>query len=220
MTYAIYGAGGFGREVAPLAQDLVDSLDDISSQDFGDPVVLVSDNPAEVGKTVDGFSIISFEELAERHSYRRVILAVSDANVRRMLSKKVSDAGLSFGTVEAQTYRSLRNVEIGQGAVLCEYTMTGPNVRIGEHFQAGAYSYVHHDCVVGNFVTLAPRVSINGNTSIEDDVYIGTGAVLRQGEPGRPLRIGKGAVIGMGAVVTKDVPAGVTVYGNPARQKT
>ena len=66
-------------------------------------------------------------------------------------------------------------------------------------------------------MTLAPRVCINGNTVIEDDVYVGTGAILRQGTPDKPLRIGKGAVIGMGAVVTKDVAPGETVVGNPAR---
>lgn len=49
-------------------------------------------------------------------------------------------------------------------------------------------------------------------------VWVGAGAVLRQGKPGKPLVIGKGAVVGMGAVVTKDVAAGVTVVGNPARR--
>ena len=49
------------------------------------------------------------------------------------------------------------------------------------------------------------------------DEDIGTGAVLRQGQPGQPLVIGRGAVVGMGAVVTKSVPPGATVVGNPAR---
>ncbi len=52
---------------------------------------------------------------------------------------------------------------------------------------------------------------------IDDNAYIGTGAILKQGTPEKPLRISKGAIIGMGAVVTKDVPAGVTVIGNPVR---
>ena len=71
--------------------------------------------------------------------------------------------------------------------------------------------------MIGDFVTFAPGVHCNGNVHIEDFAYLGAGAIIRQGQPGRPLRIGRGAVVGMGAVVTKDVPPGVTVVGNPAR---
>jgi acetyltransferase-like isoleucine patch superfamily enzyme len=83
---------------------------------------------------------------------------------------------------------------------------------------ANIYSYVAHDCRIGDFVTFAPRACCNGNVVIEDHAYIGTGAVIRQGRPGRSLVIGRGVVVvGMGAVVTRDVPPGVTVVGNPAR---
>ncbi len=71
--------------------------------------------------------------------------------------------------------------------------------------------------MVGDFVTFAPGVHCNGNVVIEDHAYIGTGAILKQGQPGKPLVIGRGAVVGMGAVVTKSVAAGATVVGNPAR---
>jgi acetyltransferase-like isoleucine patch superfamily enzyme len=53
-------------------------------------------------------------------------------------------------------------------------------------------------------------VKCNGNIHIEDHAYIGAGAVIKQGTPAQPLVIGRGAVVGMGAVVTKSVPAGVT----------
>jgi acetyltransferase-like isoleucine patch superfamily enzyme len=52
---------------------------------------------------------------------------------------------------------------------------------------------------------------------IGDHTYIGSGAIIRHGQPGQPIRIGAGAVVGMGAVVTRDVAAGTTVVGNPAR---
>ena len=77
--------------------------------------------------------------------------------------------------------------------------------------------YVAHDCVIGDFVTFAPGVKCNGNIIVEDHAYVGTGAVIKQGRPDRPLVIGRGAVVGMGSVVTKDVPPGETVVGNPAR---
>jgi sugar O-acyltransferase (sialic acid O-acetyltransferase NeuD family) len=108
-------------------------------------------------------------------------------------------------------------VEIGEGALISPFVTLTSNIRIGAHFQANLYSYVEHDCIVGDFVTFAPRVACNGNVHIGDHAYIGTGAVLRQGRPGAPLKIGEGAVVGMGAVVTKDVAPGTTVVGVPAR---
>jgi acetyltransferase-like isoleucine patch superfamily enzyme len=55
---------------------------------------------------------------------------------------------------------------------------------------------------------------------VEDFAYVGTGAVLRQGDPHAPLVVGQEAVVGMGAVVTRSVPRGATVVGNPARPLT
>ncbi|MBP6191585.1 MAG: acetyltransferase, partial [Acinetobacter sp.] len=108
-------------------------------------------------------------------------------------------------------------LELDEGSALSPFVTIGSNVRIGKCFQANLYSYVEHDCVIGDFVTFAPGVKCNGNIHIEDHVYIGAGAVIKQGTPAQPLVIGRGAVVGMGAVVTKSVPAGVTVVGNPAR---
>ena len=96
-------------------------------------------------------------------------------------------------------------------------TMLTGSARIGRQFQCNIYSYVAHDCRIGDYVTFAPRVSCNGNVVIDDYAYVGTGAVLKQGTQDKPLRIGKGAIVGMGAVVTKDVEAGAVVVGNPAK---
>ena len=101
--------------------------------------------------------------------------------------------------------------------MLSPFVTLTSNIRIGRCFHANLYSYVEHDCVIGDFVTFAPGVMCNGNVHIEDHAYIGTGAVIRQGQPGKPLVIGKRAVVGMGAVVTRDVAPGTTVVGNPAR---
>jgi sugar O-acyltransferase (sialic acid O-acetyltransferase NeuD family) len=130
--------------------------------------------------------------------------------------EKCESAGLSFCSALALDHARYDDIEIKEGAICCANTMITSNVRIGRHFHLNIYSYVAHDCVVGDFVTFAPGVRCNGRVHIADFAYIGTSAVFRQGEEGKPLRIGKGAIVGMGAVVTKDVPDGVTVVGNPA----
>lgn len=199
MKIAIYGPGGFGRELVQAAHDAVAAS--------GGQVVFVSDNPEEVGQTVCGLPVIGAGALD-----CPAVIAIGDAAIRRRIADRIT-----AGSLVAATHRRGPDVVVGEGAVFCDFTIVTASARIGRHFHCNIYSYVAHDCVIGDFVTFAPKVACNGNVHIEDDVYVGTGAVLRQGTPGKPLRIGKGAVIGMGAVVTKDVPPGVTIIGNPAR---
>jgi acetyltransferase-like isoleucine patch superfamily enzyme len=93
------------------------------------------------------------------------------------------------------------------------------SARLGRHVQLNTFAQVSHDCVLEDFVTVAPNVSCNGWVHIEEGAFIGASAVIRNGEPGKPLRIGRGATVGMGAVVVGSVPAGATVVGNPARPR-
>ena len=122
-----------------------------------------------------------------------------------------------FIEARAKNVVQLDDVKIGEGAVLCSFVTLTSNISIGRNFHANLYSYVEHDCIIGDYVTFAPGVMCNGNIVIEDHAYIGAGAMIRQGKPSNPLIIGRGAVIGMGAVVTKNIPANTTVVGNPAR---
>ena len=70
---------------------------------------------------------------------------------------------------------------MGDGAALSPFVTLTSNIRIGRHFHANLYSYVEHDCVIGDFVTFAPAVKCNGNVVIEDHAYIGAGAVATAG---------------------------------------
>ncbi len=207
-AYAIFGTGGFGREVAPLARGMPASARD---------VVFATDNMSEFGSTLNGISVISFNDLVSPvHRHRQVIIAVAEPATRRTIAARCMGQGLQFAHVAASTVKSYDDVRIGTGAILCENVLLTSNIRIGVHFHCNIYSYVAHDCVIGDFVTFAPRVNCNGNVHIEDDVYVGTGAFIKQGI-GMPLTIGRGAVIGMGAVVTKDVPPGSVIIGNPGK---
>ena len=179
-------------------------------------LVFVDDDPEL--EAVNGHAVLSFEGFKSRaQEHGRVSLAIADGQTREKLAGLCAQAGIKAWELRAANVRIFDDVQLGEGAILCPFVCITSNVIIGKQFHANIYSYVAHDCVIGDFVTFGPRVSCNGNIVIEDHAYIGTGAVLRQGKPGKPLRIGRGAVVGMGAVVTKDVAPGTTVVGNPAR---
>jgi sugar O-acyltransferase (sialic acid O-acetyltransferase NeuD family) len=146
-----------------------------------------------------------------------VCIAIANSQIRQRLALQCAADGLGFFEVRAPNVVQMDDVQLGDGAILSPFVTLASNIRIGQHFHANLYSYVEHDCMIGDFVTFAPGVKCNGNVVIEDHAYIGAGAVIKQGVPGAPLVIGRGAVVGMGAVVTKSVPAGTTVVGNPAR---
>jgi len=154
--------------------------------------------------------------LAEPAPSRHISLAIANSAVREKLAARCVADGVDFFEVRVANVVVLDEVEIGPGAVLFPFVNLTSNIRIGQHFHSNMYSYVAHDCVIGNFVTFAPAVKCNGNIVIENHAYIGTGAIIKQGRPRRPITIGERAVVGAGAVVTKNVPAVVTVIGNPA----
>ena len=93
----------------------------------------------------------------------------------------------------------------------------GSNVKIGKYFHANLYSYIEHDCEIGDFVTLAPGVKCNGNVKIEDNVFVGSGAIIINGNKKRKITIGKNAIIGAGTVIVKNVKANSKIVGNPGR---
>lgn len=209
--YGVYGASGCGRGVMPLAWQ------QLCRQGIGrDRLVFVDDQPP--APVVNGRRVLTYREfLASPARRRHVVLAIADSRLRAVLAERCHKDGVESWSVTAANVVVMDEVEIGEGAILSPFVTLTSNIRIGRHFQANLYSYVEHDCVIGDFVTFAPGAKCNGNIVIEKHAYIGSGAVIRQGNAGRPLVIGEAAVVGMGAVVTRDVPAGTTVVGNPAK---
>jgi sugar O-acyltransferase (sialic acid O-acetyltransferase NeuD family) len=209
--FAIYGASGYGREIMPLARAQLRQQGILSER-----LVFVDD--ATEARVVLGHPVLRYTEfMGTEASGRHVALAIADGSVRERLAGRCRSDGVEAWTIVAENVVMLDGIELGEGALLSPFAMLTSNIRIGRHFQANIYSYVAHDCVIGDFVTFAPGVCCNGNVVVEDHAYIGTGAIIRQGKPEKPLVIGRNAMVGMGAVVTRDVPSGVTVVGNPAK---
>ena len=212
--YGLWGAGGFGRETMPLMRDWVSR---VASSD-SEAVFVVDDDYIEK-KVINGYRVISATAFLAERQERYFNIAIAESSVRETIAIRAIKAGAKPLSFYAPTVRLVDQNEIGEGAILCDHVVITANAKIGKFFHANLYSYVAHDCVIGDYVTFAPRVSCNGGVIVEDYAYIGTGAVLRNGTAEKPIRIGKGAVIGMGAVVVESVPPHTTVIGNPAKPK-
>lgn len=212
--FGVIGAGGFGREVMPLA---VRQIETTVGHDATELVFVVEDAFPIASAFVNGHRVLTLSQfLTEPASERRYSIAIGDASTRARIAASIpADAAQPFSVV-AETHVSLAANVLGDGAILCSFSHITSNTRIGTFFNAHIYSSVAHDCTIGDFVTFGPGALCNGHVHIEDYAYIGAGAVIRDGTK-RAMVIGKGAVIGMGAVVTKSVAPGVTVVGNPAR---
>lgn len=202
----IYGASGFGREVLPLVRE-----------QYADAQLCFVDDGSQDSE-LNGYPVYTYQAyLSLPQSDKAVVFAIANSQVREILEAKCKQDNLPVLSVQASNAVVLDAVVIGEGAILCHFTQLTSNIKIGKQFHLNIYSYVAHDCVIGDYVTFAPGVRCNGNIHIEDHAYIGAGAIIKQGSPDKPLVIGKGAVVGMGAVVTKNVPAGAVVVGNPAK---
>ena len=208
--YAVFGASGCGRGIMPLARTQL--------QAQGLPLerlVFVDDQPG--ASWVNGQAVMSYDKFLRTSSIsKHVVVAVANSSVRAKLAYRCAADDIQPWSVAASNVVIMDDVTLGVGAALSPFVTLTSNIRIGKCFHANLYSYVEHDCVIGDFVTFAPGVKCNGNVVVEDHAYIGAGAVIKQGSKGQPLVIGRGAVVGMGAVVTRSVPAGITVVGNPA----
>jgi sugar O-acyltransferase (sialic acid O-acetyltransferase NeuD family) len=193
-------------------------LREMVRQRHGDNADVVFIEHAPASTQVNGVRVVSTEAfLAAPPATTYFNVALANPHMRKVVCEQFLLAGLKPVSIISQQTVVMGPAEIGEGAIICGFCTITTNIKIGRFFHANIYSYVEHDCVIGDYVTFAPRVNCNGNIVIKDLAYVGTAAAIRQGVYGAPTLIGRGATIGMGAVVINSVADGNTVVGNPAK---
>ena len=208
---AIYGGGGFAREVAWLVQACAAAGVDCV------PVCFIEDNEARQGSILNGLPALSLEQTRLRFPDARVVAGVGSPRTRERLMERASAAGFEFATVIHPRVERSEWIEFGAGTVVCAGNILTTNISMGAHIQINLDCTVGHDVVFGDYTTLAPGVHISGWVHTGKRVYFGTGAVVVNGVEDAPLVLGDDVVVGAGACVTKSVPPGLTVVGVPAK---
>ena len=208
--YGIYGAGGCGRGLIPFVyQNFFSKFTKI---------IFVDDN-LNIKKKIDGYQVISYEKFKKLNIKKKFLLiGISDVKLRKKISLKIKKDKIKFFTLFSKQSIIFEKKNIGVGSSISPFVTITSNVKIGKFFHINLYSYVEHDCNIGNFVTFAPGVKCNGNIKIEDNVFVGSGAIIKNGLPNKKIIIGKNSIIGAGAVITKNVPKNSIIIGNPAKK--
>lgn len=202
MRLAILGASGHGKVVADAAEH--SGWDSITF--FDDAWPDVKDNGSWL---VDGNTASLLERLAE---FDGVVVAIGSNCIRAEKQNSLSVAGARLATVVHPSAVVSLYATIGEGAVVFGNAVVNACAIVGAGTIVNTGAIVEHDCVVGEFAHLSPNAALAGGVNLGQEAWVGACASVRQ-----LLSVGAGSVVGMGAVVTRDVPPGATVVGNPAK---
>ncbi|KPY36697.1 MULTISPECIES: dTDP-4-amino-4,6-dideoxy-D-glucose acetyltransferase VioB [Pseudomonas syringae group] len=203
----IVGAGAFGREVHAWLMDWVSLNPGWHIAGF------INDGPGSterfdhyppVVSTVDGYQPKPDEYL---------VCAIGSPQGKRAVVEKLLARGSRFFTLIHPSVIMGENVVVGQGTVICPSTVLTVDLRIGAFVTLNIGCLIGHDAEIGDFSTLSGHCDITGGVVLEEGVFMGTHAsVLPR------VRIGKQAVVGAGSVAIRNVAAGTTVFGVPAKR--
>lgn len=199
----IIGASGLGKEVAWLAKRL-----DINVKGYLD------DNEAIQGQNFYGYPVLGKISDWPNFTDSEFVVAIASPKVRQLIVTGMLETGQPKfkALVDPAACIDSSLTSVGDGSVICAGSVITADVIIGQHCIINKLCSIGHDVILGDFVTLAPKVMLGGHVAIEKLADVGGQACVRQG-----LVVKSAAVVGMGAVVTKDVPAGAVVVGNPAK---
>lgn len=202
----ILGAGGHAREVL----DVYDACNEAGWGPF--EVAGFLDDDGRPGDSLGSLTILGGIGWLADHPDVLAICGIGDTAVRRSVVRRAAELGASFHTAVHPDARLTRRVQLGSGCLITAGCILTNGIELGSHVHLNLATTVSHDCHIGDFVTLAPGVHLAGNVTVEAGANIGIGASIIQRR-----RIGAGALIGAGAVVTEDIPPDAVAVGVPAR---
>lgn len=206
----IYGAGGFGREIALLVEQVNEN------KRTWNVVGFVDDGKAK--KTiVDGYEVLGGAEFLEQVKHgMSIVIAVAEPAVRKRIVSSLKTNALEFPVLvhpNANMGSRTRNT-LGKGSIIAANNVLTTGVHIGNFNIVNLSCTLGHDVITDEFCTIMPGANISGNVRVGACTLIGTGCQILQN-----LSVGSNCKIGAGAVVTKSLGSDLVAIGVPAITK-
>ncbi|MEO8515772.1 MAG: acetyltransferase [Flavobacterium sp.] len=204
---AILGAGGFGREVKML-------IDQINAVENKYEFIGYYDDGKEKGEKINGFPVLgSTTDLNNIQEPILVALALGNPMHKKRVVGQLNNVNVSFETlIHPSVIIGNDVVSIGKGTVICAGCIITCNIDIQDYVIINLACTIGHDTIIKNYVSLMPGINVSGEVVLEEGAYVGTGAkIINQ------LTIGQNSIIGAGAVVSKSIPDNCTAVGIPAK---
>jgi sugar O-acyltransferase (sialic acid O-acetyltransferase NeuD family) len=204
----IFGAGGLGREVLLLLQQLNETQPTWTIRGFYD------DQPP-TASTVAGLPYLgSSADLNATAEPLAVALAVGNPSRRAAVVSRLTAPQLSFPALvhPSVALAAHQRIALGAGCIIQQGCILTCDIVLGCFALLNLGCTVGHDAALGDFCSLMPHANVSGAAQLGAGVYLGTNATVIQG-----VRVGENTILGAGAVAVRDLPANVTAVGVPAR---
>ena len=206
---AIYGFGGYGREIASIIKsiNIVKPTWNIIGFFDDDQSKLGLEN--EYGKVLGGIDFVNSydKELS-------VVMAIASPNVLEKIITNINNPNLSFPNIIAPTvfFFDKETFNIGYGNVICHHCRVSTDVTMGNFNLINGCCSFGHDVKLGNYNMMQPETRVSGETTIGNKNFFGVRCTILQG-----LKIGNQTRIGAGSFIIRKTKDGQTYFGNPAK---
>ena len=210
MKIAIYGAGGFGKEVACL-------LNKINEEEPLWELVGFFDDGIEIGKEVSHFGKVlgGINELNAWPTELSVAFTIGNPMTVEMLVSKVTNPKIQFPNIIAPTvyFADPETFKIGKGNIIQKHCSFSCDVTIGDFNVMDGADVFGHDDVVGSFNVFMPAMRISGEVTIGDGNFFGVGSIILQ-----QIKVGNNIRLGAASVLMRKPKDGHLYMGNPAKK--